>query len=101
MACTPPGSLSRGYVFFDYVVNDYVVPHRCRLRLVGGVDPTDLPVIFPAIDELCNRVAFALPNNARVLNWGTMNSDGSTIWTQAFSPVKAGVHPDGSGSRGF
>lgn len=98
MACTPPGTLSLGYVFLDYTTNSLSVPHRTRIRLTNPIDPADVATIRTAATSWANFMAGCLSGTSWVIGWGTMNPDGSIFYIEAFNPFINGTHPTSVGA---
>lgn len=101
MACTPPTTLSPGYLRLEYTHISQAVQHSTRARLTLGTDPLDPTQMFASADAWAAFLADCLPVQFRVGGYSVLRHDGSILYAASLPTPYTGTHTGASGSEDY
>jgi hypothetical protein len=92
MSCIVPGTTSPGKLFIEYTDATTGYKHRIAWRFITGVDLTNVSLLRTEVVRLKNLMIPCVTSNLLFSLWGITLPNGTTYYTEPFSPVVPGTH---------
>lgn len=97
--CTMGSNRSPGHLFLDYIHTTQALPHKCSVRIIFGVDITDIINLRIDANDWALKVAGCMTTALRIDGWGVRASDGSFTYAEPFATSYLGLHGVTSGMQ--